>query len=352
MSDKLKTYEKIDRAAVRTTYGVALGILVILLVWGIFSMVKFWKYEYTNDAQVKEYINPILARASGYVQEIRYSDHQYVHKGDTLVILDFDEANVKLQEAEAALAAAQAQLKVLESNVNTASNSATIDEAKISAAEAQLWQQQKEFERYQKLLENEAVTQQQFEAVQTRLEVAKSNYKAMKNSFRASMSRTKDVNANIAVAEADIEQKKATLERIKLDIKYAVVTAPSEGYMGTRSLQEGQYIQKGQTVGFMVDKKQGRWIVANFEETQIGKMRQGQKAEIEIDAYPDETFHGEIESLSPATGAQFSLIPTDNATGNFVKITQRFPVRIRFTDPSDVLEKLRAGMNAEVSVVK
>ncbi len=352
MSDKLRTYEKVDHAAVKVTYFVALGILVILLVWGGYSFVNFWRYEYTNDAQVKEYINPILSRASGYVQEIRYTDHQNIHKGDTLLILDIDEAKVQLQQAKAALATAEAQLKVLQSNVKTASTSATVDQAKITAAEAQLWQQQKEFERYQKLLENEAVTQQQFEAVQTRLEVAKSNYEAVKNAFGVSVNKTKDVNAQIAVAEADIEQRKAALDRIMLDLKYAVITAPSDGYMGTKAIQEGQFIQKGQTIGFMVDKKQGKWIVANFEETQIAKMHEGQVAKITIDAYPDEVFHGVIESVSPATGSQFSLLPPDNATGNFVKITQRFPIKIRFSEDASALDRLRAGMNAEVSVTK
>lgn len=352
MSDKLKNYEKIDHTAVKITYGVALSILVVLLIWGVFSMVNFWRYEETNDAQVKEYINPILSRVSGYIQDIRFMDHQQIHKGDTLIVLDKDEANVKLQEARATLASSEAKLKVLQSNVNTSWSSASISHAKIRAAKAQLWQQQNEFERYQKLFEGEAVTQQQFEVIKTRLEVAESNYEAVKNSFSASQGKTNDVNAQATVAKADIEQKKASLERAKLDIKYATITAPSDGYMGTKSLQQGQYIQKGQVVGFMVDKNQGKWIVANFEETQIAKMQKGKDAIITIDAFPGISFHGKIESLSPATGSQFSLLPTDNATGNFVKITQRFPVRIQFTDDNPSLEKLRAGMNAEVSIPK
>lgn len=352
MSDKIKKYENIDKAAVKTTYIVALIVLLALIIWGVFALVNFWKYEQTNDAQVKEYINPILSRSNGYVQEIRYSDHQKVAKGDTLIVLDKDEANVNLQEAKAALASAEAQLKVLESNVGTASSNASVSEAKISAAEAELWQQQQEFNRYKKLLEGEAVTQQQFENVKTRLEVAKSNVEAIKNTYDASQGRTRDVNAQIAVAKANIQQRKSTLERVKLDMKYAVIVAPSDGYMGKKNLQEGQYVQKGQTIGFIVDQNQGKWIVANFEETQIAKMQEGQEATITVDAYPDETFHGKIESLSPATGSEFSLLPTNNATGNFVKITQRFPVRILFTDGASKLQKLRAGMNAEVFVPK
>ncbi|WP_320168201.1 HlyD family secretion protein [Mangrovibacterium marinum] len=352
MSDKLKTYEKIDHAAVKVTYTVALAILLGLLVWGAYTFLQFRKYEYTNDAQVKSYINPILSRASGYVDQIRYTDHQQVHKGDTLLLLDINEARVQLQQAKAALATAEAQLKVLQSHVKTTRGGATVDQAKIAAAEAQLWQQQKEFDRYQNLLKTEAVTRQQFEAVQTRLEVARSNYEAVKNTLGVSIGKTRDVNAQIAVAEADIEQRKAAVERCLLDLKYAVITAPSNGFMGSRTIQEGQYIQKGQTIGFMVDKNQGKWIVANFEETQIAQMHEGQAAKITIDAYPDAEFRGQIESISPATGAQFSLLPPDNATGNFVKITQRFPIKICFADDNPMLDKLRAGMNAEVSVLR
>lgn len=352
MSDKLKKYENIDKATVKITYMVALLILIALLIWGAIKVVNFWNYEETNDAQVKEYINPILSRASGYVQEIRYNDHQKVQKGDTLVILDIDEANVNLEEAKAGLASSEAQLKVLKSNVNTATSSASVSEAKISAAKAQLWQQQQEFERYQKLLDVEAVTQQHFEDIKTKLAVAESNFKAFKNSFSASQSKTNDASAQIAVAKAAIAQKNATLERLKLEVKYAVITAPSDGYMGRKTLQQGQYVKKGQTLSFIVDQNQGKWILANFEETQIGGMHKGQKAKITVDAFPDEKFEGEIESLSPATGSQFSLLPPDNATGNFVKITQRFPVRIRFTEDAEKLNLLRAGMNAEVSIPK
>ncbi|WP_417885413.1 HlyD family secretion protein [Zunongwangia sp.] len=352
MSDQIKKYENIDKIAVKVTYVVALLILLALLVWGVISMINFWNYEETNDAQVKEYINPILSRANGYVEEIRYQDHQKVTKGDTLLILDIDEANVRLEEAKAALASAEAKLKVLESNVTTTSSAANASESKINAAKARLWQQQQEFNRYKKLLEGEAVTQQQFEDVKTRLAVAKANFESLQNSFSASQGKTRDVNAQIAVAKADIQQKKSMLDRVKLDMKYAVIKAPSNGYMGKRSLQEGQYVQKGQTIGFIVDQNQGKWIVANFEETQIANMKEGQDVKITVDAYPSEEFHGKIESLSPATGSQFSLLPPDNATGNFVKITQRFPVRIEFVDKNAKLKKLRAGMNAEVAIPK
>lgn len=352
MSEALKRHEKTDRIVVRITYLVALFILIALVIWGVFSTINHWRYEYTNDAQVQEYINPILSRANGYVQEVRYTDHQEVHKGDTLVILDRDEALVQKQLAEAAVTSAEAQLKVLESNQTTANSSSSINQAQINAAEAQLWQQQKEFDRYKNLLENDAVTQQRFEDIETKLKVAKANLESMKRTYTTSLSRTNDVAAQIEVAKATIAEKKAALDRIDLDLKYAVITAPTNGYMGKKNLQIGQLVQKGQTIGFIVDQNQGKWIVANFEETQIAKMQEGQEANITIDAYPGKTFHGKIESFSPATGSQFSLLPPDNATGNFVKITQRFPVRIQFTENEQALTALRAGMNAEVEIPK
>nr|WP_319400530.1 HlyD family secretion protein [uncultured Carboxylicivirga sp.] len=350
--NNINKYHRLDNIAVRITYFVALSILAALIIWGVFRLIDFMRFESTNDAQVKEYINPILSRATGYVQEIRFKDHQKVQKGDTLMILDKQETSVRLAEAQAALVSAHAQLKVLENNFNSATGNVSINKARISAEEAELWKQQQEYDRYEKLYKAEAVTQQQFENIKTKLDVAKSNYEAVKKSFEVSNSKKEEVKTQIDVAKATIKQREAVLQKVQLDLVYAVITAPSDGYLGKKTIQKGQYIQKGQTIGFIVDMEQGKWIEANFEETQIADMKEGQEAEISIDAYPGEVFHGKIESLSPATGSQFSLLPPDNATGNFVKITQRFTVRIAFTDDLNNLKKLKAGMNAEVSVPK
>ncbi len=352
MSDSLNKYQKIDRTVLRISYAVALAILAFLLIWGGIKAVGFYRYTETNDAQVKEYINPILSRTAGFVQSIQYTDHQQIHKGDTLVILDTNEAIVRLHQANAEIASAKAQLQVLESNIQAAKSSADIYKSKITAAKAQLWKQQQNFERYKSLLQAEAVTQQQYEEMKTQLDIAQSDYEAIKNTYINSQDKIADEQAKIAVAKANLEHKNALLESVQLELKYSVITAPSNGYIGKRAVQQGQYIQKGQTIGFMVDKSQGKWVIANFMETQIAGMHEGQEAEIIVDAFPDISFHGKIESFSPATGAQFSLIPADNATGNFVKVTQRFPVKILFTDNTEKITQLKAGMNAEVAVVK
>ncbi len=353
MSDKLQKYQKADHTVLKISYITAMCILLALAVWGGVKVYDFCIYEETNDAQVKEYINPILTRTSGFVQEIRYTDHEHVLMGDTLVVLDKNEAIVRLHEVQAEIAGAEAQIKVLQNAIKIALSNTNIYKAKINAAKAHLWKQQQDFDRYAKLLEREAVTQQQFESVKTRLDIAQSDYEAMLSTVVNSKDKIADEEAKLTVAKAKLEQKRVLLEKVKLNLKYTVILAPSDGYMGNKSIQPGQYVQTGQVIGFMVDKKQGKWIVANFQETQIADMHEGQKAKILVDAYPDETFEGVISSFSPATGSEFSLLPTDNATGNYVKVVQRFPVKIEFTDKSNaMIKKLKAGMNAEVSVLK
>ncbi len=352
MNAKLNKYQKIDRAVLKVSYLVAMIIFAAIIIWGGVKLIDFYRYEETNDAQVKEYINPILSRTSGFVQEIRYSDHQKIFKGDTLVILDRNEALVRLKEANAEIASASAQIRVIESSINAAQSSAKINEAKINAAKAQLWNQQQNYDRYKSLLSAEAVTQQQYEDVKTQLDIASANYEAIKNTFINSQDKIADEKARLEVAKANLEQKRSLLGEIQLNLQYSVIIAPSDGIVGSRSIQEGQYIQKGQVIGFMVDKSQGKWVIANFMETQITEMYKGQKAEIEVDAFPGESFKGIVESFSPATGSQFSLLPPDNATGNFVKITQRFPVKITFVGENPLIERLKAGMNAEVSIIK
>ncbi len=351
MSDKLEKYQKADRTVLKISYITAMCILLALAVWGGVKVYDLCIYEETNDAQVKEYINPILTRTNGFVQEIRYTDHMPVQMGDTLVVLDKNEATVRLHEVQAEIAAAEAQIKVLHNGVKIALSNANIYKAKINAAKAHLWKQQQDFDRYKNLLEREAVTQQQFENIKTKLDIAQSDYDAMQSTLINSQDKIADEKAKLAVAMANLEQKNAMLEKVKLNLEYTVIIAPSDGYLGNKSIQQGQYLQTGQVIGFMVDKRQGKWIVANFQETQIAEMHEGQKAKILIDAFPDETFEGTITSFSPATGSEFSLLPTDNATGNYVKVVQRFPVKIEF-DSKAMIEKLKAGMNAEVSVLK
>jgi len=256
------------------------------------------------------------------------------------------------EEAEAALSNAQAQINVLESNVLTTSKVSQASQSQIASAKAKLVKQQQDYDRYSKLFKVESATQQQLENSKAALDVATSEYQAAQENYQASLSKVNDIRSQKGVYEAEIKRRKALLSRGKLDVSYTIIRAPYNGKMGRRTIQEGQQIQTGQTLAYIVDQEAGKWVIANFKETQIAKMKINGEAEITADAFPGKTFKGAIVSLSPATGARFSLLPPDNSTGNFVKIVQRIPVKIKLTESKEVLDQLRAGMNVNVKIRK
>ena len=345
-------YTQTDQLITRITGWIAGIIAIGLVIWGIIALFGFYKYEETNDAQVEEYINPVTSRVSGFIREIKYEENQEVNKGDTLLIIDNSEYQLQQDEAEAGLSNARAQIGVLESAISTTSKMSQASESQIAAAKAKLTRQQQDYDRYSKLFKVESATQQQLENSRASLDVAASEYQAAMENFQASRSKINDVTAQKAVYEAEIKRREALVNRNKLDVGYTVIRAPYHGKMGRRTIQEGQLIQAGQTLAFIVDQDAGKWVIANFKETQIGHMHINGAAEITADAFPGKKFKGTIISLSPATGARFSLLPPDNSTGNFVKIVQRIPVKIRLTESAAVVSQLRAGMNTNVTISK
>ncbi|MDN3549322.1 HlyD family secretion protein [Mucilaginibacter aquaedulcis] len=350
--NKQHNYTQTDRLITKITAWIAGIIALALCVWGIITIYNFYNYDETNDAQVESYINPVTARVSGYIKEIRYEENQQVKKGDTLLIIDNREYALQREEGEAGLQNAKSQVSVLESNVQTASKIAEVNSAQIAAAKAKLTRQQQEYERYKKLYDVESATKQQLENIQSALEVAQSDYQAALNNYQASLSKVNDSKSQIAPVLSEIKRRELMLQRNQLDVSYSVITAPYNGKMGKRTIQPGQQIQVGQTLAFIVDQETGTWVVANFKETQLKYLQAGKQVEIIADAYPDIKIRGEVLSFSPATGSRFSLLPPDNATGNFVKIAQRIPVKIKITDNSNVVGLLSAGMNASVRVNK
>ncbi|GAA3982672.1 HlyD family secretion protein [Mucilaginibacter dorajii] len=352
MTKQITTHTKTDKIITIVTTWMAGIIALLLLVWGIITLIHLYSYEETDDAQVEAYINPITARVSGFVKEIRYDENQDVKKGDTLLIIDNREYQLQQEEAGAGLQNAKEQVRVLQSNVQTAAKIAEINNAQIAAAKAKLVKQQQEFERFKKLYDAESATKQQLENVQSALDVARSDYQAALNTYQASLSKVNDSRSQITPVLSEIKRRELVLQRNNLDVSYTVVTAPYNGKMGKRTIQPGQQIQVGQTLAYIVDQETGLWVVANFKETQLHDMRIGQSVDITTDAYPDRKIKGQILSLSPATGSRFSLLPPDNSTGNFVKIAQRIPVKIKIDNKAADVAFLSAGMNASVAVPK
>ncbi|WP_131538765.1 HlyD family secretion protein [Pedobacter nototheniae] len=347
-----KTQNKTDKIITRITTAIACLVLAILLFWGGKTAIHYMRYNDTNDAQIDEYINPITARASGYVKEVRYEENQEVKKGDTLLIIDDSDYAVQQNEASASLLNAKAQVAVLKSNVQTAATTAAVSKSKIDAAKARLWKQQEEYNRYKKLYDVESATRQQLEAVESALEIAKADLAATKEEYAAATSKTNDIRLQSEVLSSEIKRREAVVDRSSLNSSYTVIVAPYNGKMGRRTIQIGQMIQSGQTIAYIVDRDAGKWVIANFKETQVGKMYVGEPVEVQVDAFPDQTFSGKIESLAGATGSRFSLLPPDNATGNFVKIAQRIPVRILLDGEAKKMTNLNAGMSAVVKVKK
>jgi multidrug resistance efflux pump len=274
-----KKYTVTDRLITRITGWMAGIIIVALCIWGIISLWSYHTYEQTNNAQIDEYVNPVISRAGGFIVAVKFEENQHVAKGDTLLIIDNREYLLQQQQTEAAIRKTRAQLQVLENHMHT-------------------------------------------------------------------------LKAEKAVMLAELARLNALLNRHKLDVSYTVITAPYEGRMGRRTVETGQMINAGETLAFIVNNETDKWVVANFKETQVAHMHTGDSVKVIADAYPNQPFKGTIISFSPATGSRFSLLPPDNATGNYVKIVQRIPVRIRLNGNRKDLDRLKVGMNVNVYLPK
>ena len=331
-------------------------VCILIVLFGISWTVRyFWRYldyEITNDAYVDQYIAPINIRVAGYIQDVRFREHQYVHKGDTLLLLDDREYKIRVKEAEAALLDAEGSKDVLHSGIQTTQANIAVQEANIAEAKARLWQSEQDYHRYARLLQDESVAPQQFEQVKATYEAAQARYDALVQQREAVVSQHTEATKRQTSADANILRQEAALDIARLNLSYTVITAPYDGYMGRRTLEPGQYVSAGQTLSYIV-RSRDKWITANYRETQITNIYIGQEVRIRVDAIEGRTFTGRVSAISEATGSKYSLVPTDNSAGNFVKVQQRIPVRIDLVDVSDEdMAQLRAGMMVITEALK
>lgn len=326
-------------------------LLVLAGVGVIISIFYDTDHESTDDAQIEQYMSPINVKVPGYIKEIKFTEHQYVHKGDTLVVIDDREYNIALKQAEAMLMDARSGRKVVAGSLNTVSTSATVYDASIEEVELRVAKLQTDYDRYSKLLEKKATTPIVVEQYKTELDAAKARAKALNRQREAARSSVGEVNQRQENAEAAILRAEAAVEMAKLNLSYTVITAPSDGYLGRRTIEVGQLVNPGQTITTIIPDNQ-KWVIANFKEKQMERIAMGQKVEIAIDALPGREFAGKVTAISSATGSKYSMVPTDNSAGNFVKIQQRIPVRIDFADSISIDDNRRiaAGMMCEVKV--
>jgi len=328
-------------------------ILAIVVIGGLIFGVKEYlystKHEDTDDAQIDADISPVVARVGGYVDSIFFEDNQHVSKGQELVKIDDRDLKVKVEQAQAAQSGAGANVGVSESQIySTQANSASA-RAEVSSAAAKLEKMQKDYARYANLIKDGSITQQQFDQAKSDLDVARANYNAAKDKYKAAQQQVGTTRKQLKVTNTGVDQRQADVDYAKLQLTYATIKAPASGVTSKKSVQLGQLVQAGQTL-FSVVNDNSLFVTANFKETQLEHLNNGQKVKIEVDAFPDVEIEGTVYNFSPATGARFSLLPPDNATGNFVKVVQRVPVKIKINAKKEILDKLRAGMSVDVSV--
>jgi membrane fusion protein (multidrug efflux system) len=350
----------------KSNKGFMIALIVLVLVGGAFGGSKYihgLHHEETDDAQIDANISPVIPRIAGYVIDVRVKDNQKVKKGDTLVVLDNRNELIQVAQMQAALTAAESNHSVAEANTTASRSTIATYDANISTADAQieaakvtLNRATQDYNRYANLIKDHSVTQQQFEqadaakqSAERQLQVLQDQKNAATRQANAATAQSNATGQQVSVANATIQQRQADLDNAKLNLSYTVIVAAEDGLVSKVNVQVGQYLQAGQSL-FSIVLDTNPWVVGNFKETQLSKMRIGQKVTVHVDAYPGHDFEATLTSFSPATGARFALLPPDNASGNFVKVVQRLPVKIEFNGNDPLVKDLRPGMNVDVDV--
>lgn len=327
-----------------------LCFLVGGLVYVCSRFIHLGNVEYTDNAQVRQHITPVNTRVQGFIKKICFEEFQPVKKGDTLLIIEDAEFKLRVAQAEADLSNALAGRSVTSAGIETTQSNIGVSDASIEEVKVTMENARRELQRYEKLLKEDAVTRQQYDNIKTAYEAAKARYQQASRAKRSTSLVKNEQTHRLGQNEAAVKLAKANLDLARLNLSYTVITATCDGITGRKNIHEGQLVQPGQAMVDIVDGTD-LWVVANYRETQLPNIHEGAEVTMTADAVPGVKYKGVVESISDATGAAFSLIPQDNATGNFVKVEQRIPVRIRLKGNSKAdKKKLRAGFNVECKV--
>ncbi len=326
---------KAPKSGFRKALPFIFGIILIAAGYYGWHIIQYNKtHENTDDAQIDVDITPIIPRVGGYVASVNVNDNDHVDSNMLLVRLDTNDLSLKVRSAQAALVNVQAAARSAEAGASVAHSSViTAEVSRKKAAD--------DLARAKGLFAGSAITKEKLDGYQAADDVAAAQLKSAIDAASAA-------DAQVAVAQSQIGQKQVDIDNARLQLSYTTITSPVAGIVAKKNVEVGEFIQPGQPL--MAVTQGDIWITANFKETQLHDLQPGQHAEFVVDGYPDSTFHGTVLSVSPATGAKFSLLPPDNSTGNFVKVTQRVPVKI-LVDRGDYSKApLRPGMSVDVTV--
>ena len=326
-------------------------VLVGGISWVCGKFIHLGNVEFTDNAQIKQHLTPVNTRVQGFIKKIYFEEYQPVKKGDTLVVIEDTEYRLELAQAEADYKNALAGKSAMHTTINTTQNNIFVTDAIIEEQRVRLKNAETDYKRYEELMKEEAVTPQQFDRIRTEYAATKAKYEQLLRQKQSSMLVKQEQTQRLEQNDSDIKLAEAALELAKLNLSYTVICATTDGVTGRKDIHEGELVQAGQSLVTLVDGTE-KWVIANYKETQTTDMRRGQQVEMKVDAIPGIVYKGRIVSISDATGSFYSLIPQDNSAGNFVKVEQRIPVRIEFTEENNQadLQRLRAGMNVECYV--
>ncbi len=328
---------------------LVLAVVLIGLAYYGWTRYQFAKaHESTDDAQVEGDVYPILPRVSGPVLQVKVDDNQVVKKGDVLVTIDPADYQQRVNAAQAALVAAQAQVVAARAQVATMQAGVSTARTTIGVSDANRAKLEKDLKRSVFLRKADIIPQSEYDAVQANLQSTSAQRSTASDQVKVAQQQVIAAQQQILVAQAVVKQRQADLDNAKLQLSYTTLVAPGNGIVSKKNVQPGQVVSPGQQLLGLVSSNK-TWVIANFKETQLEYMKVGQPVKVEVDSYPNEDFQGHVESLSAATGARFALLPPDNASGNFVKVTQRVPVKI-VLNQEDPQHPLRAGMSVNAVV--
>lgn len=330
---------------------VVIAIILVGLGWVCSRFIHLGRVEYTDNAQIRRNIIPINSRVQGYIQKVCFDDFQFVHKGDTLVVIESSEYRIKVVQAKANYQKALMENSAMETVISTTANNLTVSDANIEELRIRLNQAKTDFHRYEQLYAQKAVTRQQYDNAKADYEATRAKYDMLVRQKRSTSLVKDEQTQRLEQNQTNIEVAQAAQHLAELNLSYTVIVAPCNGVTSKRAIQEGQLIQPGQTLLSVVDHD-SVWVIANYKETQTRHIDEGMPVDIEVDAVPGITYQGRVATLSSATGAQYSIIPQDNSAGNFVKVEQRIPIKIVFTGENrrEDMDRLRSGMNVECEV--
>jgi membrane fusion protein (multidrug efflux system) len=329
---------------------IIIGVVVIIGL--IFLLKEVWyniHHEETDNAQVEMRMVPIISRVSGYVDKIYADDYTPVIKGQLLMVVDSSELVLQLQEMQADYVQSLSDIDNARASLINAEASLASSKGNLEVIRLRFVKTSADLQRDKSLFEGNAITQKQLDDSQSNFDITSMQLETGRNDVRVAETRLAVLGSLVTKTQAQAEIKKVRIDQQKLKLSYCRIHAISDGKLGKRNIDEGQFIQTGSPL-FTIVNTNSQWVVANFKESQLKNIHVGGIVHLKIDGYPKLDVQGKIVSLSDATGAKFSLLPPDNATGNYVKVTQRVPVRIEILDEAKYKDFLRAGMSVVVSV--